>query len=207
MTPPRLQDSERRLSMHKQVAIVLFVSASSMVLQSGVPGSLRLETLSNVTPQLPTECALVSSPSVRLDGSSVLRGLWGNLPIATNPWTGVEPSILAQIRMHMYGLPRAPDGPPLDRREASRYFLQQADGIQEGYAAFYKDSGAEGVAVYALTYADGQPATVPPSTGQSSGDRAVSWARIGRTVVLAVGSRGACSQGLETYIQSLAPKR
>ena len=41
---PRLQDSERRLSMHKQVAIVLFVSASSMVLQSGVPGSLRLET-------------------------------------------------------------------------------------------------------------------------------------------------------------------
>ena len=56
-------------------------------------------------------------------------------------------------------------------------FLQQADGIQEGYAAFYKDSGAEGVAVYALTYADGQPATVPPSTypeiarylGQGSG--------------------------------------
>jgi hypothetical protein len=123
--------------MHEQVAIVLFVSASSVVFQSGVPESLRLEALNNVTRQLPPECALIPSPSVRLDGSSVLSGLWGNLPIATNPWTGVERSALAQIRTHMYGLPRSPDGPPLDRREASRYVREQADGIQEGYAAFY----------------------------------------------------------------------
>src|SRR5262245_35334242 len=72
---------------------------------------------------LPGECDLSSAPSRRLDGNRFQSGLWGGLPITTNPWSGTDAKIIASIRERMYGPPRMPDGPPLDRRAAARFFL------------------------------------------------------------------------------------
>jgi len=42
------------------------------------------------------------------------------------------------IRQRVEGPAPQPDGPPLDRRTASRYFLALADGVEEAYAALFE---------------------------------------------------------------------
>src|SRR5262245_14329073 len=79
--------------------------------------------------RLPTECALADS-----------RSGYAGLRLPTNPWTGTDPSLIAEIRERVEGSPSLPDGPPMSPREAARFRLGLANGIEEAYAAVYQDA-------------------------------------------------------------------
>jgi hypothetical protein len=125
--------------------------------------------------------------------------LWTGLEIPTNPWSGTERSIIASIRMRVFGPPMTPDGPPLTGNEARRYFLQTADGVDEGYAAFYHErSKPDVVAVYGLRFAD---------------LRGLDWANLpglrahvvimGSTVALVTGVGDECFDAVRGHVRSL----
>src|SRR4051812_8754820 len=105
--------------------------------------------------ELPPGCRLAPAATMRLDGTRVQGGLWGGLSIESNPWTGKDRPVLAAIRERTE--PTAmPDAGPLTRGEAARFRLGRAEGVEEGYAAFYLQADTYVIAVYGLTLANGE---------------------------------------------------
>jgi hypothetical protein len=182
-----------------------FMALASLLMLNASPDKLNLGDLTVANEQLPGGCKLAASPTLRLDDTRVIDGLWGGLPIRSNPWIGSDRAVLAQIRTHMYGPGRLPDAPP-DRRTAAAYDGQLVDNVSEGYAAFYRDSGPEGIAVYALTFTSNEPLRDPSTNPQTSKDRLVSWITLGQTHILVVGDNGRCSDVIHANVQSLARK-
>jgi hypothetical protein len=131
-------------------------------------------------------------------------GLWGGLPIQTNPGTGSDPHLIATIRERLYGGPPQPDGPPLDRRTASRYFFKLADGIAEGYAAFYQHPGSGKVAVYALRFSDASAR--PHDIDRPPAGSVADWVEIGNVSARVDGDGGACYQAVAAHLKSLLSK-
>jgi hypothetical protein len=167
-------------------ACVVWIGSASIL---AAPAQLKLQDLTLAKEHLPGGCSLADSPSLKLD---------------QNPWVGNDPRVLAQIRTRMYGLSTvAPDGPPLNRQETSRFSLSMAEGLDEGYAAFYQDAGPEGIAVYALRFRTGER-PVDHSTPRGPKDRTVSWSTVGQTVVLVVGDTGRCAEAIQANVTSLA---
>ncbi len=156
--------------------------------------ALKLQDLTAANTKLPSGCALAAAP----------RGL----ATPSNPWIGTSPDVLAQIREHMYGpLRPVPDGPPLNRREANAFVRHSVDHVSEGYAAFYQGSGEEGLAVYALTFADSDslndPSVTPSATQPANKNRMVSWMTLAHTRVLIVGDAGQCADVIQAHVRSL----
>lgn len=181
--------------------------------QSGLPPHVALRDLT-LKATLPAGCELVPAPSARLDGNRVSVGLWGNLPITVNPWTGAERPVIALIRQTMYGSTESPDGPPLSSQEANRYFLRGAEGIDEGYAAFYQQHGAAGppeAVVFALRFQEtGILPQPPPVNAPGYDDFAVRWFGANRTVARIhgfQGDRGSCYQAVARHLESLFGRR
>jgi hypothetical protein len=85
----------------------------------------------------------------------------------------------------------------LTARDASRYSLRLADGVNEGYAAIYEQTPSEQVIVYALRFAT----TAPTSKAMLAGD--ATRIDFGYVVALVTGNRGQCFRAVETFLQSL----
>jgi hypothetical protein len=86
---------------------------------------------------------------------------------------------------------------PLTVRDASRYSLRLAEGVDEGYAAIYEQAPSERVIVYALRFATTAPTSkVMPADDATRID-------FGSVVALVTGNRGQCFLAVETFIQSL----
>ena len=148
------------------------------------------------TDRLPSNCALAPR-TISVDGTRV-RTLW-SFPVSQNPWRGTEPSVLAEIRTRMGGRsPMVPDGPPPTRRESRRYVLAMAEGIEEGFAAFYYAQGDEVVVpVYAVRARDLSTDWVAP------GSNRFRVSTLGDVVVGVVGDN-ACADAVQRHIDSLA---
>jgi hypothetical protein len=111
--------------------------------------------------------------------------------------------MIADIRERM-DPPLTPDGPPLTDRESARFRLHLAEGIDEGYAAVYRESESNRlVVVYGLRFANPEDAARLWSTARISRNPRTVGAAIGSIVVVASGEDGYCSQAIGTYVKSL----
>src|SRR5712691_1805294 len=115
--------------MIKALILAMSVATTVSASQTASPPIVTMRDLTLPEERLPVGCALSPAPSVHLDGSRVRFGLWAGFP--TNPWIGTDRRLMASIRELVDGPAAAPDGPPLDARELSRYLGQLADGVEE----------------------------------------------------------------------------
>jgi hypothetical protein len=112
--------------------------------------SIDLRDLTVPAERLPAGCSI--SPE-RLDSNQGRGRNWAGLPIATNPWAGSDPPIIARIRERIDGRIRMADGPPPTAAEAARFRLKLAEGVDEAYAAIYTQTDSNIVIAYALRFA------------------------------------------------------
>jgi hypothetical protein len=172
---------------------VLLVAALGLIGQTSP--SPALQTLSVPAERLPDGCALAPAAADRLR-----VGLSQNVTIDANPWTGTSRQVIAAMRERMEGSPTVPDGPPLDRRASALYLLHLADDVDEGYAAFYVQSGAPDVVVYALKFVPG----IKPPTSMKAHPSATVRIALGPVVAMVFGDGGRCFEAVAAYVTSLA---
>jgi hypothetical protein len=135
---------------------------------------LSLTPLTVPADVLPAGCRL--APRTMAIPPNRVRSLWP-MSVATNPWQGTDRKTIATIRERMGVSTPLPDGPPLSAAETRRMLLRTADGIAEGFAAFYYDEqNGSTTAIYGL-----------------------------RTdkVTTAVSGQGPCFEAIKTYVESL----
>ena len=175
----------------KALAIAVVMAAIGIAIEARA----QSPALADLTPRsLPDGCELVTSNTER-DGNRVTSGLWGGLPVTSNPWVGGERRIVLNIYLRMFPAPAAPDGPPLDPAASSRFMSKLADGITEAYTAFYRSSERpEPTAVYALRFAENEtmPRPLSPRT-----------IRLGRVMALVHPTSTECASAIETHIANL----
>jgi hypothetical protein len=188
------------MTMLKIIAAGVAVLSASGLAQNN-PRSLTLDSLTVPQHRLPPACRSAPAPSESIGSNRIRGGLWSGLPISTNPWTGTDRRLIATIRERI-DPPLTPDGPPLSGQEAARYSLQLADGIDEGYAAFYTQSDSEHIAVYALRFRDGGRNGDPLTTSRRFYPTRI---ELGRIVAWVSGSVGPCLQAVEAHVRSLRP--
>jgi hypothetical protein len=200
----RSDRAPRKRSQHGPLAAALVFLASWSVLSvsciprtagSARPGRppIRLQDLTVPTQSLPPGCGLKTSPPGGL-----------NL-VGTNPWIGTERETVAKIGSLIEGTPILPDAAPLGAREARRYFLRFADGVEEAYAAAYAQSGVRDVRVFALKFTapeDARRVPFGPTTRPSTTSRIV----LGSIVVVVDGPEHPCFEAVRDYVQSLVKR-
>lgn len=142
-------------------------------------------------------CRPTPASFVREENNRIRSGLWGNLPINTNPWLGTDRAIIIELYERLFGLPRVPDGPIFSLQELATFRNQLADDVEEGYAAFYDDGH---LSVYALT----MRASIPESNrrGARPNPDAV-WFTAERTVGVIVGATRDCREVLVRHLQQI----
>jgi hypothetical protein len=174
----------------------LAVAAAAIVLATkSVSTQVAIGDLTVPTDKISAGCSLSPGPSVVADGNRVA---FNNLPVSipSNPWAGTDRETIATIRERMGLAPRVPDL-PRSAAEASRYHLELAEGIEEGYAAVYLSTGAGVVVVYALRPSAG-PASLDPERS-SARDRI----EVGGLVARVVGNGDSCQRSIEAHLRSL----
>lgn len=175
--------------------IVLAVATAMTVFASQRTDAVAL-TLNTLTviKGLPAGCSLVTDkPAIGF-----------NLPVRidSNPWRGIDRSILASIREVMYGTPRLPDGPPLSAAELSRFFARFSHGIDEGYVALYQQQGSDDLEVHALTFSQGEPFPRVGTMARRDRRRA-SRLESGRTAIVLYGDESPCFNAIQSHLRSL----
>jgi hypothetical protein len=185
---------------------VLIPAAAEQGIQTAGRPPVTLGDLTVPQERLPAGCAVSPSDTVRLDGNRVQGGLWTGLPIDTNPWIGTDRHVIATIRERMDGPVLAPDGPPLSARQLSEYRLQLADGVEEAYAAVYRQSepGSELAIVYGSKFSSAERAVERSSVKRATENPRVVRLPIGAIVVVLHGDGGQCFQAIGAYLKSLA---
>jgi hypothetical protein len=163
--------------------------------------ALDLSALTVPAGKLPSGCALAPLTRPAVDGRVQVVSSFP-VPIPTNPWHGTDRPILAGIRQRRTGLTPMPDGPPPAARDARRMFLHLADGISDGYAAFYRSADDQGLtAVYALRFDDPSDAQAWAGT-EGRGDVA---ALLGGTAVVVVqAGPSRCFASVREYVSGSA---
>jgi hypothetical protein len=168
--------------MHQTFALILFLG----VVTPAFHAQSRPVTLQELTvppDRLPNGC------SVAAHG-----------PHGPSPWHGSDEPILARIREQFGTRVPVPDGPPASRRELARYYVQLADGIEEGYSAFYQDESPNLIPVVALRFASDQLADAwPPASVR----RAVRRLAYGPLVIVVSNGDGACGHLIADYLAGL----
>ena len=190
--------------MIKAIVTAISIAIATGVAQSVPPRDVTLQDLTVPAERLPAGCVVAAAPSIRVEPNQVRSGFWGDLPITSNPWTGTDRHLIATIRSRMEPPPAGPDGPPLHRRAAAGYFLHLADGVEEGYAAFYTDAEQSVIAVYAskLAASDG---SVDRSRGtQAFTNPTAVRVEIGPIRAMVSVGRGECFDAVAAHVTSLA---
>jgi hypothetical protein len=150
--------------------------------------------------QLPADCVLSPSPSIRPTGNTIRAGLWANLP--ANPWIGTDPVIIASMRESLEPPPSLPDGPPLNPHDAAIFRLHLAAGIDEGYEAVYlSHDSSTMVIVYAFRFAT--PSSAQSFWENSGLSRNPNAAAGGPIVAVATGPAGECRERIAAHLKSI----
>jgi hypothetical protein len=175
---------------------VLAIAVTALLALVGIrPGaaqsSLRLEDLTVPQGRLPPGCTVSPAPPA-------------GLQVATSPWVGADPPILASIRQRVGPSPRVPDGPPESARQLAQLRLEWTRGIEQGYAAVYKQAAPELVIVYGLRFSGtaGVEELLRDTRAQKS-PRVIRVA-IGPIFAAVHGDAGPCAEAIGAYFTSLA---
>jgi hypothetical protein len=196
---------------------VLALAGMSGVAQSVPPRSVTMQDLTIPTDRLPDGCHLKVIEPGRQAGSvspaQSSQGFHAIDPITpwmqpqgvtVNPWTGTNRRILTELRRSIDGYDELPvlDAPPLTPSEASSMFAQSANGVEEGYAVTYAQTGGRDLGVWAVKFVQA-PEMHLDFPGDTHNTK--------NSVVVTIGSirarlfvdGGACSIAIETYLKSL----
>lgn len=182
--------------MLKDFLALLVVSILLIPAVAGPRGQDEIDLVTLTAPpgRLTSGCSLSPSPTVTI-GNQIRGGLWGGLP--SNPWTGTERSIVANITEQVMGSPALPDGPPLSRAELARFRLRWADDVESAYGAVYTKADMHVATVDAVRLKS-MPANRP---------RGNPGARLqlvhGRTVVALFGEGDPCFDALAAYLREV----
>jgi len=156
--------------------------------------------------RLPPGCAPPPSRVERADGATVRGDLWAGLPISRNPQTSSEPKLIVEVRERLEGPRLIPDAPALTARDAARFRIHLADGIDEAYAAIYRQPDShEMVVVYGLRFPDARGAAEFWSTARSARNPRGTALVSGPIVAAVSGPGGACYDAVAAYVDSLRP--
>jgi len=176
---------------------------AALVLTGGLTAIAALGDLTVPPERLPAGCALSPSASIRESGNRIRTGLWAGLPIRTNPATSSEPSLIVAIRERIEGARVTPDAPALTARGLARFRIQLADGIEEAYAAIYREEDTlQLVTVHGLRFEDELAATDFWNGAASAKNPRAIGARSGSIVAVAAGPRGACLDAVGAHLKS-----
>jgi hypothetical protein len=175
-----------------------------MALQAGSSKPNADLSVLTVPPEiLGQSCELSPRHSEPLGGNRFRSGFWGPVPLPRNPWYGDDLETTARIGEIVVGpegVPRLPDGPPLDRGEIADLRRQLFEGAS-GYAAAYRN-GENLTFVYAIQSGrldvgmrSGLVAQRPTDRTNDEVFRARGlWVRI-------VGSRGPCFDAARRHLE------
>ena len=178
-----------------------FAIGTNAVAAEGGAANIALDDLTVPADRLAAGCVVSPAPWVRLEGDTFRGGLWANLPIPTNPWSGTDAQLLATIRERIDPA-LLPDGPPLSRGELGRFRMKLAEGVEAAYAAVYIQPGSENlIVVQALKFATGAEAVSAWKNISAKNPNVVRDAS--STVVVAVSGAGECFETVRTYVNSL----
>jgi hypothetical protein len=187
--------------------------------QSAPPKSVTMQDLTVPKDRLPAGCSLKVIEPRRTQVLSASRApgvvtttAQVNPPtpsmqparITANPWMGTDRHVLAELRRGVdgHGALRLPDAPPLTNSEAAVMVLQSADGVEEGYAATYAQSGNRDIGVWAVKFAQ-TPEMRLDFPGDTHSLRTATIITTGSIRAALFGDGGACSAAIETYLRSL----
>ena len=168
---------------------------------------LQIAALADLTlpaDRRPAGCVPPPSDVEHMDGTQFRGGLWAGLPISRNPQSSSEPQLIVEVRERLGGAPLLPDASALTARGAARFRIQLADGIDEAYAAIYRQADAhEAVAVYGLRFPDARAAAEFWSAARAAKDPRVTALVSGPIVAAVSGPSGACLNAVAAYLNSL----
>jgi hypothetical protein len=166
---------------------------------------VTMQELTVPKPRLPEGCSLKVIEPPRRDinpvtGGVIIRADPDWLHLGTNPWTGTDRSVLAEIRQHIDGMFPLPDAPPLTATQVAAFY---ADGIDEGYAATYTQSGGREIALWAVRFAVPKKRTDFPMVGRGATAQNVVRIEIGAIRAVVDGDGGPCSNVIVAYLEAL----
>ena len=154
--------------------------------------------------RLPAGCAPPPSRVERASGNTFHGDFWAGLPISANPQSSSEPKLIVEVRERLEGPHLIPDAPALTAREAARFRIQLADGIDEAYAAIYRPADAhEMVIVYGLRFPDARAAAEFWSAARAAKNPRVTALVSGPIVAAVSGPSGACRDAVAAHVSSL----
>jgi hypothetical protein len=198
------------------IVFLLGLASVSGMAQSAPPRSVTLQDLTVPKDRLPDGCGLkVVEPgwqSVSVTPAQNSQGVHAIGPITpwmqpqgvtVNPWTGTNRPILVELRRSIDGPHEFPvlDAPPLTPGEASSMWAQFANGVQEGYAATYAQTGGRDLGVWAVKFAQ-TPERHLDFPGDKHSSPATTVLTMGLIRAALFGDGGACSLAIETYLKS-----
>ena len=179
-----------------------------MIALAALAGGLVIAALSDLTVpagQLPASCVPPPSQAEREDGNPFRTGLWAGLPISRNPQNSTDPKLIAEVRERLGGTPLMPDAPGLTARDAARFRLRLAEGIDEAYAAIYRDTGSQALTVvYGLRFPDESAAAEFWSGARAAKNPEIAAVVSGAIVAVASGPRGPCFGAVAAHFAALA---
>lgn len=168
---------------------------------------LQIAALGDLTvpaDRLPAGCAPPASDSERVNGTQFRGGSWAALPLSHNPQASSEPGLIVEVRERLGGAPLLPDAPGLTARDAARFRLKLADGIDEAYAAIYRQADShEMVVVYGLRFPDARAAADFWSAARAAKNPRVTALVSGPIVAAVTGPNSACRDAVAAHLNSL----
>ena len=185
-----------------------FLVAVATVLGGEAQSEPTLKALTVPGETLPRGCALKKpaprpAPGARGEGTIIRSMEW--FPYPTNPWSGTDRRLVAEVRQVIDGTPRLPDGPPLEPAAARAFLSKLADNVVEAYRAVYVSADGSQVDVWAARFNDDRLAQPEPLPGTMNPPRRFRSRLVrGATVVLvSAPSSNACVRAVDGYIRSL----
>ena len=171
------------------------VSAAATV-SVGLSAASRQETLRSVvvvSSALPQGCALAADSSLSRNAREGRTAITARA-IPTNPWSGSDIGVVANI-LQLIDPPLAvPDGPPPSARAVKSLWLARAREVTEAAAATY-DSGSGLISVYALRYRSADVEFGKPQKGRLE-------LKMGSLRVVVSGDGSACSDAVVSHAKS-----
>jgi hypothetical protein len=152
----------RRIVTTASVVVIATVMVSGWQAPSA---SSEIRALTVPESQLPLDCRLVSAaPTQSGPTSGTIVVSSDAVGAGINPWIGTDVGRLASIRESIEGGPLLPDPVAITPSARARFRAKLAEGVAEGYEAFYAGPNGERLPVRGLRFSE-------PSQATSSGAR------------------------------------
>jgi hypothetical protein len=153
---------------------------------------------------LPAGCTAPQADAERTAGNQFRGGQWAALPLQHNPQTSSEPTLIVAVRERLGGVPLLPDAPALTPRDAARFRLPLADGIEEAYAATYRQTDSdEMVVVYGLRFPDARAAAEFWSSARAAKSPGITAVMSDAIIAVVSGRDGVCRDAVAAHVLSL----